>query len=276
MPIRYVLLASVLATAGDLVFTGDPEGYFFALDARTGNRLWSFQTGAGNRGSAVSYSVNGRQYIATPTGWQQSITGAQLAPVVPRSELARRFHVDRVRTCRRRRNEAGVFLLLLPAFGSSQSAGERSSQILRHRILSRRAWHAGGAPRLAGAGSIKLSSPTRSCAGDCQYRHAGVWNNTLARRSGRSGCLCRSLNGIANACRSTGPGCRSLPALGDALSPEAERGRALFFDAVRSFGRCSTCHEVNGIGIPVTTPIAKIPADVAALRALATPGFAPP
>jgi alcohol dehydrogenase (cytochrome c) len=62
-------MASVLATAGDLVFTGDPEGNFFALDSRTGSRLWSFQTGAGHRGSAVTYSIGGRQYIATPTGW---------------------------------------------------------------------------------------------------------------------------------------------------------------------------------------------------------------
>jgi alcohol dehydrogenase (cytochrome c) len=83
MPYRYVLLASVLATAGDLVFTGNPEGDFFALDARNGNKLWSYQTGAGNRGSAVSYSIGGRQYIATPTGWQQAITGAQLAPLFP-------------------------------------------------------------------------------------------------------------------------------------------------------------------------------------------------
>jgi alcohol dehydrogenase (cytochrome c) len=45
--------------------------------------LWNYQTGAGNRGSAVSYSVNGRQFIATPTGWQQSITGTQTAGVFP-------------------------------------------------------------------------------------------------------------------------------------------------------------------------------------------------
>jgi alcohol dehydrogenase (cytochrome c) len=68
-PYKYLLLASLLATAGDLVFTGDPEGFFFALDARTGTKLWSFQTGSGHRGSAVTYMVNGRQYIATPTGW---------------------------------------------------------------------------------------------------------------------------------------------------------------------------------------------------------------
>jgi alcohol dehydrogenase (cytochrome c) len=66
---KYILLASMLATGGDLLFTGDPEGNFFALDARNGNKLWNFQTGAGHRGSSISYSVNGRQYIATPTGW---------------------------------------------------------------------------------------------------------------------------------------------------------------------------------------------------------------
>jgi len=82
-PYKYILLASVLATGGDLVFTGDPEGNFFALDARTGAKLWSYPTGAGHRGSAISYSVNGRQYVATPTGWQQSITGSQLAPLFP-------------------------------------------------------------------------------------------------------------------------------------------------------------------------------------------------
>ena len=31
---KYVLLASMLATAGDLVFTGNPEGEFFAMDAK--------------------------------------------------------------------------------------------------------------------------------------------------------------------------------------------------------------------------------------------------
>jgi len=82
-PYKYGLLASMLSTAGDLVFTGDPEGNFFALNARTGDKLWNFQTGAGHRGSAVTYSVNGRQYIATPTGWQQSITGGMLSSLFP-------------------------------------------------------------------------------------------------------------------------------------------------------------------------------------------------
>lgn len=82
-PYKYVLLASVLATAGDLVFTGDPEGFFFALNARTGAKLWSYQTGAGNRGSAIAYAVNGREFIATPTGWQGSLVGGAAASLFP-------------------------------------------------------------------------------------------------------------------------------------------------------------------------------------------------
>ncbi|HTW63456.1 MAG TPA: PQQ-dependent dehydrogenase, methanol/ethanol family [Bryobacteraceae bacterium] len=73
---KYFLLASVLSTAGGLVFCGNPQGEFFALDARTGEELWSFQTGGGNRGSSVSYAVNGRQYIATPSGWGSLVGGA--------------------------------------------------------------------------------------------------------------------------------------------------------------------------------------------------------
>ncbi len=83
MPYKFVLLSSMLATAGDLVFTGDPEGNFFALDARTGNKLWSFQTGAGHRGSAISYSVNGRQYIAATSGWHQTLVGGAAAGLFP-------------------------------------------------------------------------------------------------------------------------------------------------------------------------------------------------
>jgi alcohol dehydrogenase (cytochrome c) len=83
---KYLLLASVLATAGDLVFAGDPEGEFFALDARTGQKLWSFQTGSGHRGSPVSYEVNGRQYIATPSGFGSAVGGlmGQLWPEMER------------------------------------------------------------------------------------------------------------------------------------------------------------------------------------------------
>ncbi|HYM10104.1 MAG TPA: PQQ-dependent dehydrogenase, methanol/ethanol family [Bryobacterales bacterium] len=72
---KYPLLASVLATGGGLIFTGDPEGQFFALDAKTGEKVWNFQTGSGHRGSPISYAVKGRQYIATPSGWGSAVAG---------------------------------------------------------------------------------------------------------------------------------------------------------------------------------------------------------
>jgi alcohol dehydrogenase (cytochrome c) len=85
----YMLLASLLATAGDLIFSGDPEGNFFALDARTGAKLWSFQTGAGHRGSPVTYTAGGRQFIATPSGWG-SIIGKFFPALWPEAPAPRR------------------------------------------------------------------------------------------------------------------------------------------------------------------------------------------
>ncbi|MBS1808695.1 MAG: PQQ-dependent dehydrogenase, methanol/ethanol family [Acidobacteria bacterium] len=65
---KYPLTSSLLATAGDVVFTADIEGNFLAYDAKTGAQLYSFNTGSGTRGSPVTYAVNGRQYIAVPSG----------------------------------------------------------------------------------------------------------------------------------------------------------------------------------------------------------------
>jgi len=69
------MCASVLATAGDLVFAGEPSGEFNALDARTGELLWQFQTGSGHHSSPTTYSIDGRQYIAVPVGWGAWVEG---------------------------------------------------------------------------------------------------------------------------------------------------------------------------------------------------------
>jgi alcohol dehydrogenase (cytochrome c) len=63
------MVASVLTTAGDLVFAGEPNGHFNAYDARSGGLLWTYQTGNGIHSNPVTYSVGGKQYIALPTGW---------------------------------------------------------------------------------------------------------------------------------------------------------------------------------------------------------------
>ena len=61
--------SGVLTTGGGLVFAGTPEGEFKAYDIRTGEELWSFQTGSGIVGSPITYSVDGKQYVAIPSGW---------------------------------------------------------------------------------------------------------------------------------------------------------------------------------------------------------------
>lgn len=63
------MVASMLATGGGLVFTGEPTGEFEAFDAKTGALLWKFQTGSGIHASPMTYSVQGKQYVAVPTGW---------------------------------------------------------------------------------------------------------------------------------------------------------------------------------------------------------------
>lgn len=77
---KYANLSSLLTTAGDLLFAGDVEGNAFALDARSGEKLWSFNTGGGISGSPVSYAVNGRQYVAVPSGMGSLIGG--VVPII--------------------------------------------------------------------------------------------------------------------------------------------------------------------------------------------------
>ena len=60
--------AGAVATSSGLVFTGDMRGYFMALDARTGEVLFRFQTGSGIIGSPITYELDGRQYVAVPSG----------------------------------------------------------------------------------------------------------------------------------------------------------------------------------------------------------------
>lgn len=55
------------------------------------------------------------------------------------------------------------------------------------------------------------------------------------------------------------------------FSPPTPSGAGSVFGCSARLGRCSTCHEVNGIGIPVATPIASVPVNVEALRLLAIP-----
>ena len=60
--------SGILTTASDLLFTGGREGYFQALDARTGKLLWKTNLGGQIVNGPISYEVEGKQYVATIAG----------------------------------------------------------------------------------------------------------------------------------------------------------------------------------------------------------------
>lgn len=60
--------AGVLSTAGGLVFTGDAEGNFIALEAAGGKVLWHFQCGASVYSSPMTFAVGGKQYVVVAAG----------------------------------------------------------------------------------------------------------------------------------------------------------------------------------------------------------------
>ncbi len=63
------LWGGVMTTAGGLVFTGNPEGYFMAFDDETGEKLYEFNTGSGIVGTPITWEQDGEQYITIVSGW---------------------------------------------------------------------------------------------------------------------------------------------------------------------------------------------------------------
>ena len=59
---------SLIATGGGLVFGGDGNGRFRALDHETGESLWEINLGTSVTGFPITYAVDGKQYVVTSTG----------------------------------------------------------------------------------------------------------------------------------------------------------------------------------------------------------------
>ena len=64
---RSPFLTSVLSTAGNLAFVGDFDRVFRAVDVHTGKTLWKTRLGTTVQGYPVSFSIDGKQYIAVTT-----------------------------------------------------------------------------------------------------------------------------------------------------------------------------------------------------------------
>jgi PQQ-dependent dehydrogenase (methanol/ethanol family) len=79
---RFPAYSGTVATAGDLVFYGTMDGWFKALDARTGATLWKFHTDSGIIGQPITYrGPDGKQYVAILSGvggWPGAIVSADL------------------------------------------------------------------------------------------------------------------------------------------------------------------------------------------------------
>jgi len=79
---RFPVWSGALATAGDVVFYGTMDGWFKAVDAKTGKQLWQFRTESGIIGQPVSYrGPDGKQYVAILAGvggWAGAIVSGGL------------------------------------------------------------------------------------------------------------------------------------------------------------------------------------------------------
>jgi PQQ-dependent dehydrogenase (methanol/ethanol family) len=79
---RFPVWSGALATAGDVVFYGTMEGWFKAVDARSGELLWQYKTGSGIVGQPITYrGPDGKQYVAVLSGvggWAGAVVSKDL------------------------------------------------------------------------------------------------------------------------------------------------------------------------------------------------------
>src|SRR5207248_5858929 len=74
-------MMSLVATGGGLIFGGDASGHFSAFDHETGKVLWDVNLGSPVTGYPITYSANGKQYVAVSTG--NSLVSSGLNTLAP-------------------------------------------------------------------------------------------------------------------------------------------------------------------------------------------------
>jgi len=93
LDLDYGIYSGVLATAGDLVFFGQVDGTFGAYDAKTLKEVWSFNVGSGINAPPISFSINGKQYVAVLVGSRQPANLMVGAPELRHNSTASMLYV---------------------------------------------------------------------------------------------------------------------------------------------------------------------------------------
>ena len=115
LKLEYPNYSGALATAGNLVFLGHYDGTFTAHDAKTLQEVWSFNVGTGINAPPITYSVNGKQYVAVLVGSRQALN--RLAARARAQEHGDGVHAVRVRAAvSRSHRHASPARRLAPAF----------------------------------------------------------------------------------------------------------------------------------------------------------------
>jgi alcohol dehydrogenase (cytochrome c) len=93
LKLEYPNYSGALATAGNLVFIGQPDGTISAHDSKTLAEVWSFNVGTGINAPPIAYSVNGKQYIAVLVGSKQPAAVIANAPELKYTSTASMLYV---------------------------------------------------------------------------------------------------------------------------------------------------------------------------------------
>ena len=100
VPYRIENGSGATTTAGNLMFHGEPDGNLQAYNAKTGEKLWQFQTGADEGGPVAVYEVDGEQYVAVMASsnlWAFKLGGTVAplaAPPAPATETTFRGRLE--------------------------------------------------------------------------------------------------------------------------------------------------------------------------------------
>ena len=88
---KFPVYSGVLATGGDVVFYGTMDGWFKAVDARTGTELWKFHVASGIVANPITYlGPDGKQYVAVYSGiggWMGAVAFPEISADDPYAAL---------------------------------------------------------------------------------------------------------------------------------------------------------------------------------------------